>query len=134
MEAYTLKLDKPRKLKFGFKAHKLLKEQFGEEKSLADVLKTNINEIISRVHIYAWAGLVWEDETLTPEKVEDLIDEAIPDTYTILSITLIITQAIAAHMGAKKKVEKKTKKKTPSLTTVRSRTRSGSPQKKSSKA
>lgn len=128
MDAHILDLDRPRKLKFGFKALKVLKQKYGEAQTLTDVMNVEVSEI----PFFAWAGLIWEDEDLTMDRVEDLIEEAIPDKYTILDITTVIVQAIADHVGVKKKGKKK-KKQTPSLTTVKSLTKSGSPQKKSLK-
>jgi len=43
--------------------------------------------------------LKWEDKQLTVEKVEDLLDEAIPKRHTILEATEITLGAMADHMG-----------------------------------
>ncbi len=134
MDAHILDLDKPRKLKFGFGALKELQKKYGKTKSLTDVLNAGLVE----VPYWAWAGLMWEDKELTLEKVEELIDEAIPEKYTLLGVADLIANAILDQMGmkVKKKAKVKTgkKKKTPSLSTVKSRTRSGSTQKKNSTA
>lgn len=116
MEAHILDLDKPRKLHYGFKAIRIIREKYGGEKELTDVLEINIDEI----PFFAYAGLVREDETLTPEKVEELIDTAIPDKYRVLDIINIIAKAVADQMGVK---PEKKKKKTPSRTTVKSRSK-----------
>ena len=68
MKDHIINLDKPRKLKYGFKAHKIIREKYGEKKSLADILNVHADEI----PFFAWAGLVWEDKSLTYEKVEEL--------------------------------------------------------------
>ena len=131
MDAHIFDLDKPRKLKFGFGALKELKKKYGKEKSLTDILSVGLDEI----PFWAWVGLVWEDKELTTKRVEELIDEAIPEKYTLLGVADLIANAILDQMGMKikKKAKAKTgkKKKTPSLSTVKSRTRSGSTQKKS---
>ena len=131
MEAHVLNLDKPRKLRYGFKALRLIKEKYGKAKTLTDVLSVEIDEI----PYFAWIGLVSGDESLTEEQVEGLIDDAIPEKYTVIGIVDTIVDAIADQVGVKKKAKTKTgkKKKTPSLKTVKSRTRSGSPQKKNLK-
>lgn len=115
MEAHTLDLDKPRKLHYGFKAIRIIREKFQGEKELIDVLEINVDEI----PYFAYAGLVKEDETLTPEKVEGLIDDAIPDKYTVMDIVGIIAKAIADQMGVKPD-KKKAKLKKPLRTTVKS--------------
>lgn len=119
MDAHILDLDKPRKLKYGFKALGLIREKYGEKTELTDVMTIETDEM----PFFAWAGLAWEDDSLTPEKVADLIDEKIGDTYTIMDIIGIIVGAIADHVGVKLS-KKKVKKKTASLRPVKSRSRS----------
>ncbi len=116
MEPHVLNLDKTRKLHYGFKAIRIIREKFKGEKELTDVLEINVDEI----PYFAYAGLVREDETLTPEKVEQLIDDAIPGRYTVLDVVGIIAKAITEQMG----VKPGKKKKTPSKTTVKSRSKS----------
>jgi len=117
MKEHILELDKPRKLKYGFKALRLIREKYGEKTELTDVMTIESDEM----PFFAWAGLAWQDETLTPEKVADLIDEKIGETYTILDIINIIVAAIADHVGVK--LAKKKVKKTVSLRTVGSRSK-----------
>jgi len=108
---YILNLDKPRKLKFGFKASRLIREKFGDE-DFSDLENINIDDMPA----FAWAGLIWEDEELTVEKVEELLDAKISDEFTILDSMNIIVAAFAAHMGVepvKKKTKKQPKKKIP---------------------
>lgn len=116
MEPHVLNLDKTRKLHYGFRAIRIIREKFKGEKELTDVLEINIDEI----PYFAYAGLVREDESLTPEKVEELIDDAIPERYTVLDIVGIIAKAITDQMGVK---PGKKKRKTPSKTTVKSRSK-----------
>lgn len=119
MEAHTLNLDKPRKLHYGFKALRIVREKYEGKKELTDILETNVDEF----PFFAYVGLVKDDDSLTPEKVEELIEDTIPDRYTVLDIVRIITKAVTDQIGVKVKKKAKTKKKTPSKTTVRSRTR-----------
>lgn len=104
MKEYILNLDKPRKLKYGFKALRIIREKYGGKKELTDIMNVNIDEI----PFFAYAGLTGEDETLTPEQVEELIDDKIPDRYTVLDIVNIIAEAITDQIGVKpeKKKEK----------------------------
>ncbi len=115
MKDYILELDKPRKLKFGYKASRLIREKFGD-KDFSDVKKMNIDDM----PIFAWAGLVWEEEELTVEKVEGLLDAKISDEFTVIDSMTIIVAAFAAHMGVKpvkKKTKKQPKKKIPTKKT-----------------
>lgn len=116
MEPHVLTLDKPRKLHYGFKAIRIIREKYGGEKELTDVMEINIDEI----PYFAYAGLIREDDKLTPEKVEELIDAAIPGQYTVLDIVGIIAKAITDQMGVK---PGKKKRKTPSKRTVKSRSK-----------
>ena len=88
---------------------------------------------IEEIPHFVWIGLIWEDETLTLEHVENLIEDAIPDKYTVIGIVDTVVEAIADQVGVKKKAVTKTKKRTPSKVTVRSRSKSGSHRKKNSK-
>lgn len=118
MKDYVLNLDRPRKLKFGFKADRLLTEKYGN-KEVWDLEKIALQEFVS----FAWIGLLWEDESLTVEKVEELLDEKIGDTYSQFDIITLITEALGAHLGTmvgKKKVTKTT----PSTRRARSRSKS----------
>ena len=116
METHTITLDRPRKLHYGFKAIRVIREKYGSEKELTDILEINIDEI----PYFAYAGLIREDDKLTPEKVEELIDAAIPERYTVLDVVGIIAKAITDQMGVK---PGKKGKKTASLRTVRSRSK-----------
>jgi hypothetical protein len=112
MKEHILELDKPRKLKYGFKALGLIRAKYGKDTELTDVMDIETDEL----PFFAWAGLAWEDGNLTVEQVEDLIEDKIGDTYTIMDIVGIIVQAIADHVGvklAKKKVKNTTVSKRP---------------------
>ena len=91
---YILDLDKPRELRFGFKALRMIRQKFGD-KNLDQLMNMKIDEIPALVY----AGLKWQDSTLTEERVESLLDEAIPQKYSIMEIIQIITSALTAHLG-----------------------------------
>ena len=112
MREHILELDCPRKLKFGFKAIRLIREHFGE-KDVSDLLNMKVDEM----PIIAWAGLIHEDPNLTIEKVEDLLDSSIPGKYTVVEIVNILAEALADHFGVseKKTTSSKRKKKSPGL-------------------
>ncbi|MCK5642199.1 MAG: hypothetical protein KAJ19_15445 [Gammaproteobacteria bacterium] len=131
MDAHILHLDKPRKLKYAFRALKEIKKKYGQDKSMAEVMNVDMDEI----PYFVWVGLAWEDSKLTVEQVEELIEDAIPERYTVIGLISFITNAIVEQTGfqGKKKV-KAEKKEMPSSRTVKSRIKSGSPRKKSSTA
>lgn len=113
MDAHVLDLDKPRKLHYGFKAIRIIREKYEGKKELTDVMEVGVDEI----PFFAYVGMIREDESLTPEKVEEIIDDAIPEKYTVMDIVGIIAKAITDQMGVKPEKKKKT---TPSKTTVKS--------------
>ena len=112
MREHVLELDRPRKLKFGFKAIRLIREHFGE-KDVSDLLNMKVDEM----PIIAWAGLIHEDPNLTIEKVEDLLDGSIPERYTVVEIVNILVKALEDHFGIseKKTTSSKKKKRSPRL-------------------
>lgn len=118
MKDYVLNLDRLRKLKFGFKADRLLTEKYGD-KEVWDLEKIALQEFV----FFAWVGLLWEDESLTVEKVEELLDEKIGDTYSQFDIITLITDALMAHLGIEPS-KKKVTKTTPSKKHVKSRSKS----------
>ena len=101
MKDYILDLDRPRELKFGFKAMRTIRLKFGENKTLTQLLNLKVDEM----PYLAYAALKWDDKNLTPEKVEDLIDEKIPKKYTILKVMEIISNALIDQMGVDPKVK-----------------------------
>lgn len=106
MKDYILELDKPRKLKFGFKASRLIREKFGNM-DLKDIGNMHIEDMPT----IAWAGLVWEEEGLTVERVEELLDAKIPDKYTLIHCMEIVIEALCSHIGATPVPPEKKKKK-----------------------
>lgn len=120
MKNHVLELDRPRELRFGFKALRAIREKFGD-RSIDQLLNIKVDEI----PVLVLNGLKWEDKTLTLNKVEDLLDAVIPKKYTILGVTTQVLEALAAQMGVEpKKVKaggtKKTEaeKKTPVKKTI----------------
>ena len=101
-DVVILNLDRPRELRFGHKAFKALKTQTGM--TLLDIEK-KLNEgdldpeLIEKM---VYVGLRHEDETLTPEKVEDLIDQvpAYIDVVTAVAKAFVIGFAGTAEGNA----------------------------------
>jgi len=69
----VIELDKPRKLRFATKAVKIAEELTGE-KLLSLFAEQDVIAMDNLIKI-AYAGLCWEDNELTLEKVEDILDE-----------------------------------------------------------
>ena len=99
MKDYMLDLDKPRELRFGFKAMRLIRQKFGDNKTTEQLLNIKVDEI----PVLAWAGMKWSDPQLKLEQVEDLLDSVIPKKYTILKITEIIMEALSEQLGIESK-------------------------------
>jgi len=91
---HAIKLDRERKLKYGFKALRLLRQQFSA--SIQEVLQ---NISIDEMPRFVWAGLIWEDPSLTIERVEELLDEKVPDVYTPLQIVKLVYDAMFHQLG-----------------------------------
>lgn len=94
MKEYILNLDRPRRLRFDFKAIRVLREKYAG-KELADLMDVALDEL----PVFAWAGLTWEDPALTPEQVETMLNEKIGTELTIAGVAQIIADAVAAHAG-----------------------------------
>ncbi len=79
----TIELDRPRSLRYGMNALVKIEELTGKAISKLDLENISIKDL--RTIVYA--GLFHEDQSLTPEKVADLIDE-----YSEISV-------VAAKLG-----------------------------------
>ena len=114
MKAHTLELDKTRTLRFGFKSMREIRQKFGE-KNLDQLLAIKVDEVPA----LAFYGLKHEDKDLTLERVEELLDDVIPEKYTILKATEIIINALADQMGIETKKgkagDKSEEKKAPKV-------------------
>lgn len=94
MKEFILELDKPRRLKYGFGAARLIREKLGD-REITELMKMKLDEM----PIVAWAGLRWEDPEITIERVEELLDAALESKYNMLSIVSILVEAIAEYAG-----------------------------------
>lgn len=118
MPDYVLNLDRPRKLKFGFRACRLIREKFGD-KEINQLLSMKVDEM----PVIAWAGMVWDDKDLTIEKAEEIIEEAILEGKTrIIDVINIVSACLIEQFGA----QKKTVSPTGSVSTALDESPSGS--------
>jgi hypothetical protein len=98
LKEFVLDLDRPRKLKFGFKAIRLIREKLGD-REISDLMNMKVDEMST----IAWAGLIHEEPELTVERIEGLLDEQIGKDYTVMDIIGILVEAIAEQIGVEKK-------------------------------
>ncbi|MCX7973739.1 MAG: hypothetical protein N3B16_04480 [Candidatus Aminicenantes bacterium] len=101
MKEFMLDLDRPRKLIFDFDAWDLISEHFGsaEGKEL-DLASLNIT--YRDLPFLVYAGLKWEDESLTFEQTKKLLNEAIRSgKLDIMKILDVVMGAIFAQSGLK---------------------------------
>jgi hypothetical protein len=99
MTEHVLNLDRPRKLKFGFRACRLIREKFGD-KEINDLLSMKVDEM----PVIAWAGMVWDDVNMTAEKAEEIIEQAIFEEKTrIIDVINTISACLIEQFGAQKK-------------------------------
>ncbi|SFD44027.1 hypothetical protein [Bacillus sp. UNCCL81] len=97
-EPVIIKLDKPRVLRFGHKALKQLKAMTG--KTLIQIDETIENLDPEEIEVYMYCGLLVDaksnNEDLTLEKVEDILEQA--DNYRYIIEKL--AEAVGRSFGA----------------------------------
>ena len=101
---YTpIKLDKVRNLRYGMKMISAIEEE----------LKTSIKNIdfnnmtMKTLATIVWGGLFWEDNTLTPDSVMDLID----DNSTISEVSEKVGAAMSEAFPEQKNAQRAAAKK-----------------------
>lgn len=86
-------LDRPRKLRFGMNQLAALEDALGVPVTELGNIKMGVKEL----RLILWAGLSWEDPSLTPEKVGELADEA-----DLSYLTEKVGEALTAAFGSPK--------------------------------
>lgn len=66
----VITLDKARNVRFGMKALSMIEKKMGKPLAKLDLSELTIEDLM----VVIWAGLVWEDPELTPEKLLDIVD------------------------------------------------------------
>ena len=92
MSYYQIKLDKERNLRYGMKAISLIEKKFKKPIGKIDMDNLTMEDAATII----WAGLVHEDDKLTPNKVMDLVDEY----SNLMEVTKAMTEAIDEAFGA----------------------------------
>jgi hypothetical protein len=90
-----IQLDKTRNLRYGMKAVSLIEKKM--DTSIGKVDFSNIT--MEQIAIILWAGLVHEDDNLTPDIIMDLVDEY----SSVPKVTDIMNQALTDAFGAQEK-------------------------------
>jgi 3-oxoacyl-(acyl-carrier-protein) synthase len=75
MSYYPIKLDKERNLRYGMKAISLIEKKFKKPVMKIEGMQNPESFTMEDYATIIWAGLVHEDDKLTPNKVMELIDE-----------------------------------------------------------
>jgi hypothetical protein len=91
-----INLDKPRKIKFGYKA--LITAQVLTGKAVLDVVMDTTRIDVDILSKLLYAGLQHEDKDLTLEKVIDLVDEYAENVTDVIDAT---TEAFCDAVGVK---------------------------------
>lgn len=94
IKAIPIKLDKERHLKFDLNAFAELEEEYG---NIEDALKQMEKGSIKALRAILWAGLIHEDENLTPKQVGSLIGLS-----DLEELAKSLTKAIKGHLPAPK--------------------------------
>ena len=98
-QMYTpIKLDKVRNFRYGMKAMYLIEKKLKKPISKIDFENLTIEETA----IILWAGLVHEDNSLTPEKVMDLVDDYSNMGEVLKTMGEAISEAFGGENGEKK--------------------------------
>lgn len=87
----SVELDKSRNMRFGMVALIKMEEKLGKPISELDLNKIKMSELA----VIIWAGLYHEDNTLTPDKVAELVD----DYSDIQTISKVMSQCFEESFG-----------------------------------
>lgn len=98
MSYYPIQLDKSRNFKYGMRALDRVEKKLKTKLTKLDMNDLSMEETATLI----WAGLVHEDNKLTPENVMDLID----DYSTVAEVTEVMNEAVNAAFGVSDEEEK----------------------------
>lgn len=100
----SLELDRPRQLRYGFKAIKKLEQYFNIPViKLYDFLQEKlVDKTFSSDDLLEllWIGLLKDDKALTKEKLEEILDDS---AYSFVDLVLKIADAFSTSMPEKEK-------------------------------
>ncbi|WP_069649638.1 hypothetical protein [Caloranaerobacter ferrireducens] len=96
-KSVAIELDKVRNLRYGINALCQLEDMLGKP-----ITKLQNETGIKEFRVILYCGLIWEDKTLTLEKIGDLMDEAITEKG-IDYINDKVSEALELALGNNKK-------------------------------
>ena len=104
MKEYTVELERRHVLAYDFGAWDLIAEHFAKKSGTKpedfDPLKLNITTL--DVPFLVFAGLSWEEPPANIEDVKRQLNAGIREgKFSIMGLTLLVTEAIFAHAGMK---------------------------------
>lgn len=102
-----VKLDKLRKLKYGFNAFVEMEEALG--KPVTDLGKDSVS--FKDIRVMLWAGLLHDDPDISLEEVGDLVDDA----DSLSDVAEKITEGIALALGTEEEDTEVKKEKGESM-------------------
>ena len=103
-----IQLDRKRRLYFGWNAFCSFEERM--DKSIMDALGDGNNLRFDTIRSLLWAGLLWEEEHLTPEEAGNLIDSVPEDAAedgTLAAKAQYVMERVLVAMEAHNMVAKK---------------------------
>ena len=112
-EFIYVKLDRERELRYGFKAIKLLEQEYDNKPflQLLEILSENLMKgemSIDQLSFLVYIGLVREDKEMTRERAIELLEESDYDLPTIADLLLTIFEAfLGASPELKDEIGKK---------------------------
>ncbi len=90
-KSVAIELDRMRNVRLGFKALTIIEDMLKTPISKINFEEISLNQII----IILYAGLIWEDASLTKDKVIDLVDEY----SSIEEVSKVIGEALNIAFG-----------------------------------
>jgi hypothetical protein len=100
---YILNLDRPRKLVFDFDAWDLIAERYAAAKEGEDFDLSKLPRItFKEIPFLAYAGLRWEDSSLTEDKIKRMLSKSIADgAHTMIGHLQLVANAVFTQAGMK---------------------------------
>lgn len=94
---YTVTLDKEREFRYGMRAISRVEKKFKKPIAQVDLEALTMDDTA----VLIWAGLVWEDNKLSSDRVMDLVDEY----SNVTDVLAIAGEALQDAFGSKKEDE-----------------------------
>ena len=85
-------LDKPRRLRYGMNQLVALEKELGGPISSLENQQIGVTEL----RLLVWAGLIWEDASMTPERAGEIIDTSEMNVQEIIEK---VGEALQAAFG-----------------------------------